>query len=313
MKRIKIKKVVFIALIVILAILPLITSNPFLLSLLFYTFLWALCGQAWNIIAGYCGQWSLGHALFFGLGAYGVVMAEHLFHINPLVGVLLGVICSIPFVFLIAALSFKLIGVYFCMATVVSPIIVEVLIGHYTHVKVGETVVGGWWGWIIKPLPLTDVHYYYILFLLVIAGLVFMKLLEKSRLGYFMKANRDDERLALSLGINTPKIKTIAMALSAMLTSIAGAIYALQTGFVAPMDVFEFHISMNMLLGPCIGGLGTVLGPFLGSLMVFPVFQFIHGWVGGRFIGMTYVLSGALLIIAYISRLKLYRPKPPTE
>jgi len=312
MKRIKISDIVFAVLIVIIGFIPLVTRSSYIFSLMFNTFLWALCGQAWNIIAGYTGQWSLGHALFFGLGAYGVVMAQYLLGLNPLVGLFLGMLICIPFVFIISGLSFRLGNIYFIMATLVFPLIVQILIGHYTYSKSEDIVIGGWQGFVVNRLPLTPLQFYYIMFLLVILSIILVKFLERSRQGYFMKATRDDERLALSLGINTNKIKTLAMFISAMLTSVAGSIYAIYTGYIAPTSVFDFSISMNIILGAIVGGLGTVYGPFFGALVVFPLFQLIQGWVGGKFIGLTYILSGFFLMSAYLIRLR-FRAKSPLK
>jgi len=303
----------------VLAIFPLIVPSSFILSILITVALFAFAGEAWNILAGYCGQWSLGHALFFAIGGYGLVAAQYAFNVNPLLGVFLGIIFNIPCALFISGLSLKLGGLYFSMASITVPTIVQFMIAHYTHVVIGGVVVGGWWGWPIKPPPLKPIHYYYILLLLVGASMIFVKGLERSKLGYFMKAVRDNERLAMSLGINTYKIKTIAMIISAMITSIAGSIYCLYGRFVSPQSLFDFVISLNIMIGASLAGLGTSWGPLVGSLIVFPAFALIRGYIGGRMAGMTQVLGGVLLIIAYLvrmrmlARMRVSKAKPSTE
>jgi len=304
MMRISKKGVVAGGILVILVFLPLIAHSPFVLSILVSTFLYAFAGQGWNVQAGYCGQWSLGHALFFGMGAYGVVLASFYLHTTPFLGVIFGIGLSILFALLVVALSFKLRGVFFSMATLVAPYIVEPLIGHYSKTRVGGIIQGGWIGHSFSTPPLQLIHYYYILLLPVIASLVLVRVLERSRLGYFMVAARDDERLALSLGINTYKTKILAGIISALLTSIAGSIYAMYLGYVNP-KILEFPTSLYILLGPSIGGVGTVLGPLIGSLVVIPSLQLFQSYIGGKHIGMTYVLGGALLMLAYMIQQKI--------
>lgn len=280
-----------IMLFAVLAVYPLIFDHPLAVHILVLTFIYAFGGLAWNLLAGYTGQFSLGHSVFWAAGAYGMTLYYTFVAPDMFVGILVGIVLSIVLALGISLLSFRLRGVFFSMVTLASAAIMETLLGHYTHVEQDGIVFGGYYGFFL-PKTFEKIHFYYIGLGLVIAGLVLTLVITKSRLGKFMVAVREDEDLAKSLGINTYKIKTIVTVISAILTAIVGAIFAMYIRFVNPIGYLEFTTSWNIMVGPMIGGLGTILGPLIGTLVIYPATVALQGIFGGAFVGLPQIITG---------------------
>ena len=290
---------------VIFLIYPLIFTLPFPRHVMIMIFLYATLGLAWNMIGGYAGQISLGHALFFGIGAYTSTLMLMKLGASPWVGMLMGGILSIGVSFIIGYPCFKLAGHYFAIATIAIGEIAQVwmLNWDWAGAAVGLTLP-------ILPESLinlefhsTKAPYYYIAFGLLILGLLATYGIDRSKLGYYFKAIKGDLEAARSLGINVTKYKFYALALSAFFTSICGSFYAQYVLFIDPDSVFPLMLSIIVCLVATLGGVGTIWGPVIGAFILIPISEFTRIYLGGGGKGTDLIIYGLLIMV-----ISIYQP-----
>lgn len=273
------------------------------ISMLIVTLVWAYTGQSWNIMSGYTGQFSFGHAAFFGLGAYGTVLLVSRFGINPWIGMAVGSVIAGLYGLLIGVLSFRydLRGHYFALATLAFAELLRFVINN-----VGA--LGGASGF-IKPLPreyaegpgllafqfTSDLPYYYVIltFLAIITLIAYV--IRNSRFGLYLFAIRENENAAAAVGIPTFRYKLAAVAVSAFFTAWAGAFWAMYFDTIRPDTVFDLIRNVEILLPAIVGGLGTVIGPILGSFIVTPLSEVARQSVDLP--GIDRIVYGILLVV----------------
>lgn len=268
------RRVLFLlaALLIVLFGAPLFASD-YLLTVLILILYFAYIGQAWNIMMGFAGQLSLGHALYVGLGAYTAAALYVHFGIGPWLGLLVAVpIAALAGAFIgFLAFRFKVGGVYFAILTIAVAEFARVGFDHLAWTKgssglflpVAQYVQNDLWMLRGKP-----VMFYYILLVAVVFAFVFCRALLRSRIGYFWLAIREDEEAARSAGIDTFHYKMIAVVISAGMTSFAGVIYAFYYNNLFPEQVFHISRSIEIILGPIVGGVGTLFGPIIGAFLL---------------------------------------------
>ena len=264
-----------VLLVVLLAgfiVAPLVASD-YLLTVLILILYFAYCGQAWNIMMGFAGQLSLGHALYIGLGAYTAAALYVHFGIGPWLGLLVAVpIAAAAGAFIgFLAFRFRVAGVYFAILTIA---VAEFARVGFDHLK----WTGGSAGLFLPVAQYTHndlwhlrghpVMFYYILLAATVLALVLCRALLQSRIGYFWLAIREDEEAARSAGINAFYYKMIAVVISAAMTAFAGVIYAFYYNNLFPEQVFQISTSIEIILGPIVGGVGTLFGPVLGAFIL---------------------------------------------
>jgi len=290
---------------VIFLIYPLIFTLPFPRHLMIMIFLYATLGLAWNMLGGYAGQISLGHTLFFGIGAYTSTLLLMKLWVSPWVGMLAGGAISIVVSLIIGYPCFKLAGHYFAIATIAIAGIAMVwmLNWDWAGAAVGLTLP-------ILPESLINLEfhsskapYYYIAFGLLVLALMATLWIDRSKLGYYFKAIKGDLEGARSLGIHVIKYKFYALALSAFFTSICGSFYAQYVLFIDPDSVFPLMISVIPCLIATLGGVGTIWGPVIGSFILIPISEFTRIYLGGGGKGTDLILYGFLIII-----ISVYQP-----
>jgi branched-chain amino acid transport system permease protein len=260
------------ALAVALLFAPLIAGD-YLLTVLILILYFAYIGQAWNIMMGFAGQLSLGHALYIGLGAYTAAALYVHFGIGPWLGLLVAVpVAALAGAFIgFLAFRFKVGGVYFAILTIAVCEFARVGFDHlaWTHGSSGLFLpVSQYSGndlWLLRGRP---VMFYYILLVATALAFIGCRALLQSRIGYFWRAIREDEEAARSTGIDTFHYKMIAVVISASMTSFAGVIYAFYYNNLFPEQVFHISRSIEMILGPIVGGVGTLFGPILGAFVL---------------------------------------------
>jgi len=280
---------------------PLVVSDAFLLDGLILILMWGACGAAWNIAGGYAGQVSLGHSAFFGLGAYGAALLTTRWQISPWIGLLVGALIAIATGFVIGFLSNRLRGPYFVLATIAFSQVLLLGAARWRGLTAGSEGIPvpfrpGFW-----TLGIADKRIW-VWLVLAVAVLVYavQVYLERSRRGYQLAAVREDEDAALSLGVPARRLKVAAIAVSAALTAVCGALWAQYVGFVDPIYVFSVDLSVKFSLAAIIGGLGTALGPFLGSVLVTTVETYLRarfGGIGAGLVGLYLILYGIALIV----------------
>jgi branched-chain amino acid transport system permease protein len=251
---------------------PLVASD-YLLTILILILYFAYCGQAWNIMMGFAGQLSLGHALYIGLGAYTAAALYVHFGIGPWLGLAVAMpIAAAAGAFIgFLAFRFRVAGVYFAILTIA---VAEFARVGFDHLK----WTGGSAGLFLPVAQYTHndllnlrghpVMFYYILLAATVLALVLCRALLQSRIGYFWLAIREDEEAARSAGINAFHYKMIAVVISAAMTAFAGVIYAFYYNNLFPEQVFQISTSIEIILGPIVGGVGTLFGPVLGAFIL---------------------------------------------
>jgi branched-chain amino acid transport system permease protein len=257
---------------VALLVAPLIAGD-YLLTVLILILYFAYIGQAWNIMMGFAGQLSLGHALYVGLGAYTAAALYVHFGIGPWLGLLVAVpVAALAGAFIgFLAFRFKVGGVYFAILTIAVCEFARVGFDHlaWTHGSSGLFLpVSQYSGndlWLLRGRP---VMFYYILLVATALAFIGCRALLQSRIGYFWRAIREDEEAARSTGIDTFHYKMIAVVISASMTSFAGVIYAFYYNNLFPEQVFHISRSIEIILGPIVGGVGTLFGPILGAFVL---------------------------------------------
>jgi branched-chain amino acid transport system permease protein len=280
---------------------PLVVGDAFLLDSLVLILLWGAAGAAWNLAGGYAGQVSLGHSAFFGLGAYAAALLGTRFGLSPWIGLLVGAALSTVAGLVIGYLSNRLRGPYFVLATIALSQVLLIVASRWRGFTAGSEGIPvpfrpGLW-----TLGLADKRaWVYLMLALAVLLYLVQRFLERSRRGYQLAAVREDEDAALSLGVAARRLKVAAIAASAALTAIAGALWAQYVGFVDPFYVFSVDLSVRFALAAIIGGLGTALGPFLGAALITALETYLRaqfGGVGAGLVGMYLIVYGCALIL----------------
>ena len=287
-------------LIVVLAFLPqLLTGRPFELRLLTIICLYATMGQAWNILGGYAGQISIGHGLFFGLGAYTSATAVLSLGLNPWLGGLLAAVVSAGTGVLIGLTCFRLRSHYFVIATLVVAESVFLIFSQWSLVggAIGLQLPIRPSGWVNFEFHRNKIPYYYIALMLLLSVTLFVVWMERSKLGHVLKAIRDDEDAASSLGFSPLRYKLIAMAVSAGVLGLCGTFYAQYVLLVDPPSVLAGSISVIIALVAIFGGIGTVAGPIIGSVALISLSEYSRTLFSGSGRNIDLLIYGALIMI----------------
>jgi branched-chain amino acid transport system permease protein len=294
----------FVALLAILPLIPAVAANSFRVHVMILILLFASMAQAWNIVGGYCGQVSFGHSVFFGIGAYGAGMAVVTYGTTPWPGILIGMIAAAVIAVIISYPCFKLSGHYFAIATFA---IVEI----FNRAFLVWDWVGGALGLDYPIIPegvknlmwqSSKISYYYcaLVIFVVVFGLV--RWLEGHRFGYYMRAVREGQETAESLGVNSTAVKLAAMALSAAMAAICGAFFVQYNLRVDPPMVMSLDMSMKFVLVTILGGSGTFIGPLLGAAVLIPLQEYTRAFWGGLGGGIDLMIFGVLIILMVVKQ-----------
>jgi branched-chain amino acid transport system permease protein len=286
-------------------VLPLLVSSAFAIDIFIRVLLFAFIGVAWNLIGGYAKQLSLGHAAYFGLGAYTSTILLIRFGVSPWIGMLAGgvvaVLASLP----IGALCFRLRGPYFAIATIATAQVLMLLFLKFRDFAWGAegTTIPNLGN---SPLMMqfdAKVAYYYIALALLAIGLVITYQIERSWMGYYLVAVGEDEDAAEAIGVDTLRIKRQIYMISAFLTALAGTFYVQYIYFIDPNTAFSFNVSVEAALVSIVGGIGTLWGPVVGTVLLEATSALLQSWLGSGHGGAQLTVY-ALILIAVI----LWRP-----
>jgi branched-chain amino acid transport system permease protein len=269
--------IIAIAVLALLCAIPSFVESPYALHIMILLFLSTIMGEGWNIIGGYAGQYSVGHAAYFGAGAYGTLILLNMKGIPPWYGVWAGIGTAVILSLIIGNICFRLRGPYFVLASIAVAEIVRltvlnipsitngaegILLSDLPPFKIGERVITDF---------ISKVSFYYIGLTLAVLTILVTWLIQNSKLGYYFQAIREDQDAAHSLGISLNFYKNVALAISASLTSLAGAFYAIYVKFIDPTTVLPLDLSVQIVLIAIIGGIGTIFGPVVGALVLVPL------------------------------------------
>ncbi|MGH7314351.1 MAG: branched-chain amino acid ABC transporter permease, partial [Candidatus Rokuibacteriota bacterium] len=281
-------------------LMPLVVRDAFFLDALILILLWGALSAAWNIASGYAGQVSLGHSAFFGIGAYSAALLSTRWQQSPWLGMLVGVSVSLVAGSLLGYLSNRLRGPYFALSTIAFSQVLLILASRWRGFTFGSEGIPvpyrpGFW-----TLGLGHVAWVYLGLALAILYYVVQRYFERSRIGYQLAGVREDEDAAQALGIPSRRLKVFAVTLSAAMTSVVGTLWAQYVGFVDPYYVFSVDLSIRFALNTIIGGIGTALGPFLGSLLITTIETYLRATFSGvktGFAGIYLIFYGCILIL----------------
>ncbi len=278
--------------------LPFATHNPTYLNLAILVLMGAQLGVAWNLLGGYAGQVSLGHAAFYGLGAYTSTMLLLNFGINPWLGMLLGGLTAALLSLAFGWSCFRLKGHYFAMATIAVAEIVQIVFTNWDFAgsAVGLTIPMNQRG--LGVMVFADkAPYYWLALGLLVLTLLATWAVERSHIGYYLRAIKDEPDAARSIGINIARYKQIALSLSAFFTALGGSLYAQKELYIDPNSVLSTSLSIKMALVAILGGVGTLFGPVIGSVVLTTIEEMTRTFFGGGGRGTDTIIYAALIIV----------------
>jgi branched-chain amino acid transport system permease protein len=297
-------RIVLALVLAVLLALPLV-ADRYVLSVLTLIFYFAYVGQAWNLMMGYAGQLSLGHALYVGLGGYVAALLWLDFGIGPWLGVFAAVAVAAGFGAAIGWLGFRfgIAGVYFALLTIAFAEFTRIGFDHLgvtggaagLFLPFEEKRMGEWWN-----LRGGQLLFYYLALALAAGAVLLVALIARSRLGYRLIAVREDETAARALGIDAFAVKMAAVVISSAMTAVGGVFYAFYYNNLFPSQVFEISRSIELILAPIVGGLGTVFGPVIGAFVLTPLGEVliaVTARLGVDAPGVKAVFYGVILIV----------------
>jgi branched-chain amino acid transport system permease protein len=279
--------------------------NPYILSVATLILYLAYTGQAWNVMMGFAGQLSLGHSLYVGVGAYAAAAIFFHYGIGPWAGIWLSLALCVALGAAIGFLAFRfgISGVYFALLTIAFCEFMRIGFDHLQW-------TGGSGGLFLKVAQRDQIDlanfrgppamYYYAILLLTVLALWGCSLLLKSKAGYFWQAIRENEEAAQALGINTFRWKMLAVVISSAMTAIAGVFFAFYYNNLFPEQIFHISRSIEIILGPIIGGVGTLFGPILGAAVLTILADGITeilGAMGWEIPGIKQVFYGIVMLL----------------
>jgi len=293
------RRVVAVGAIGVLFAIPFLTANQFFIHLAITVLMWTVLGISWNLLGGYAGQVSFGHATFFGVGAYATMILYLKLGVAPWYGMVLGGLLGAAVSLPIGLICFRLRGPYFSLATLAVAEIVRLVALNW------EAVTEGPVGLLITTLPQVSfgsrplnweskVPFYYLVMTLAAGAMLVTYGFSRSRMGAYLLAIREDEDTAESIGIDTARAKVITLALSAFLAGVAGGFYGMYFRYVDPDAVFPIALSVEMVFIAVVGGLATVAGPIVGAIFLVTVSELFRE----RFLVGHLIFYGLCMMLA---------------
>ena len=285
---------------------PYLIRDDYFLHVLIMILYFAYMASAWNIICGYVGQLSLGHSALSGIGGYVSVLLFMNLGLTPWVGMFVGGFCAMVVALIIGLPTLRLRGPYFALTTIAFAEILRIWLEN-TESVFGIQLNGA--SGLVVPLKgnspalfqFADKEpFYYIILVMLLAALFITLWIDRSRLGYYLKAIKGDQDAAEAIGIQSSKYMLIALAISAFLTALGGSFIAQFLLFINAERNMGIDLSIEMALMAIVGGQGTVLGPILGAFLLTPTSEITRAYLGGSLVGLHLIIYGAVLIVAVI-------------
>ena len=301
------KKVIvaLVALTLGLIVFPLFGPSPFYLHLMILIFMYAVMSQSWNVIAGLSGQISLGHGAFFGIGAYTSSVLYVQYGLTPWLGILLGMVLAALVAIAIGIPMLRLSGHYFAIATLLIGISFQVVFQRWEMVGAAS----GLWiplteesSWLALQFHDSKAPYYYVFLAFFIVTYLLVWRLSNSKIGFRLRAVRDDYQAASSLGIDVSRYKIIAYVISAIIMAPMGSLFAQYILIVDPDRMFNLEISILVLLMTVLGGIGNIWGPLVGVAILIPISEYTRIYLGGTGGAVDLIFYGLILMLICVFR-----------
>lgn len=286
------------------ALLPALVQGQYARGLLVLVLLYAGLAQGWNVLGGYCGQISLGHALYFGIGAYTSTLLFTRLGVPPPVGLVPGAALAAAVALLVGWPCFRLSGHYYAIATLVFGLMAALLVQSWEFVNaaMGITIPFRAESWIDLQFRVAALPFYYAMLVYAALAWAVAYAVEGARWGYYWRAVKDDSEAARSLGVRIFPSKMAAAAISGAITAVGGSLYAQYVGFIDPESTFGLPLSVLIALPAVVGGVGTLWGPLLGAAVLIPVQQLSVAWFGAAGGGVELMIYGALIVGLALAR-----------
>ncbi|WP_245480479.1 branched-chain amino acid ABC transporter ATP-binding protein/permease [Neorhizobium sp. NCHU2750] len=294
------KFAIFAAVMLAMLVVPILIGDQFVSHIFITIFIFAGLSTAWNIVGGYAGQLSLGHAIFYGIGAYAGIMLMNV-GITPWLGMFVGAAVSVVVAIAISYPCFRLRGPFFSLATIAFLEVFRVLALHFREFTGGATglmiPLKFGWEWMVfrDRTPGLLIAFGMLLVTLAVAWWI-----RSHRLGFYLVATRERESAAQAAGVNTVKVRLVAVSASAALTAMIGTFHAMYLTFIDPSSVFSLTTSIQIAMFALIGGLGTIIGPLVGAVFLVPLSELARGWLGASALGLHGFVYGAVLVLVVL-------------
>jgi branched-chain amino acid transport system permease protein len=271
-----------LAILALLILYPWVMRDPYYQHLMILVLLWVAIGSGWNLLAGFTGQVSFGHAAFFGSGAYTSALLAEKLGMSAWWGLAFGGLVAVAVAYPFGWISFRLRGAYFALVTLALNEVVR-------HIAtIWESFTGGMVGILVMQTFVSKIPYYYVALAIAALSVVTVQVVVNSRWGYYFVSIREDQDAAESMGINSHYYKMISLSLAAFLPGMAGALYTNYMGFIDPNIVFSLHdVSIMAILVGIVGGVGTVYGPAVGAFIMVAVSEVFRTGGFGLLEGLT--------------------------
>jgi branched-chain amino acid transport system permease protein len=295
---------IFAGLAIVVACLPLVIRDVYTQNIIILTLLYAALSQSWNILGGYCGQISLGHALYFGIGAYTTTLLYTKFGVLPWFSMPVGGVIAAAVALALGYQLFRLAGHYFTIATIV---IAEAALLLANNWDWAGAATGIQWpfapdSWATLQFARNKLPYIYFALAFMAATWLTTFWIETSRWGYWWRAVKDNADAAESLGVEIFRSKMAAAAISAFFTAVGGSFYAAFVAYIDPESVMAFQFSLLMALPAVLGGIGTLWGPALGAAILIPLTEVTRSYLGGTGSGIDLIVYGTLVMVVALAR-----------
>ncbi|MGO3929848.1 branched-chain amino acid ABC transporter ATP-binding protein/permease [Rhodopseudomonas pseudopalustris] len=290
-------KVLLASLLCALLIVPVSMDDQFVYHIFITICIFAALSSAWNIVGGFAGQLSLGHTIFYGIGSYAGIILMNL-GVSPWIGLFVGAAVSVVVAIAISYPCFRLKGPFFALATIAFLEVFRALALHWKEFTGGATgamiplKIGLEWMVFQERLPQLLIAFGLVLLTLIVSWWI-----HSHRIGFYLIATRERESAANAAGVNTVKVRLIAVAVSAALTSLVGTFHAIYLSFIEPAAAFSLTTSIQIVMFALVGGLGTVVGPLLGAVILVPISELARGWLGAHAAGLHGFVYGLVLML----------------
>ena len=287
-----------------LVVFPFLVPDPFSQQVVVMMLMYGALGAAWNLVGGFLGRVSFGHAVFLGIGAYTTLLLLQSLHLSPWIGIPLGGVVAAVVAFVVGRPTLRLTGHYFAMATIALLAVAQLLVVNWDWAGgatgVEAPIANNPWLLLFR----SKAPYYWIAFALALLTLWATVALVRSRTGYYWRAINGDEAAARSLGVPVERYKMRAFVLSAALTGVWGGFYAIYIGFIDPDSAFNLTLSIQIVLVAILGGIGSLAGPWLGAAVLIPLGEGMRVAMGSSGSGYDLLIYGLAIILV-----SLFLPK----
>ena len=288
----------------LIALSPLFIDSTYYMGIVILTTLYMFTGISWNIVAGFAGRLLIAHIIFLAVGAYTTIVLFNTFGVSPWIGIPIAGVVAAIFGLGVAfiTLRYGLKMDYFALFTIATMVAMKALFLKWDFVGgavgMGLSLSNPSWE---KMIFADKEPYLYIALGLTVIGVIIQYLIYRSKMGKYFMAIREDEAAAAALGVNTSLYSTLALLIGSAMAGVGGGFYVMYVTYIEPPQVFDLGLNVEIIMAaPIIGGLGSLAGPIVGSLLNKPLVELIRGFLAGGRGGTTLIVYGTFLILAII-------------